>query len=268
VSGIDTSYNYNNDLDGFSTPAPPTHAAINVWAAFNNPPKTFRESGSDWPINYSWTDYEKDPRAVPERPLEYAPTKMPLLTINEAANGYRLPSLNHWRWAAMGADMSPSKLVNGVNNPDWAKPFSGYNGYNNVADYVWFNDSRTSVTGGDGAFEVAKKKPNELGIYDMNGNVAEWVWDPMDGLNTRSLWPYPMIDTETAWYGFYQWFGSQDRLLLGGWTEDSMPRMTLSFWNWRNSDHDRQGPDTGVDGVLSGTKDQGFRVMRLVQPGE
>jgi formylglycine-generating enzyme required for sulfatase activity len=249
-------YDYNKDDYGFKTPAPLSHAAITTaaeWAAFNtNPVKKFREDGSEWPVNYSWTGYP--------------PGNPPLLTINEAADGYRLPSLNQWRWAAMGADMSPSRLVNGVNTADWAKPFSGYNGNNNVADYVWFNDARTvEGGGGDGIFEVAKKKPNELGIYDMNGNMEEWVWDSMDGTKT-SLWPGAMTDTD--YQDAAKGYGANDRLLMGGWSEDLMSRMNLSFFDWRNSDHDRQGPDIGVDGTLSGPKSQGFRVMRLVESGE
>jgi formylglycine-generating enzyme required for sulfatase activity len=32
----------------------------------------------------------------------------------------------------------------------------------------------------DRTHEVAKKLPNELNLYDMSGNVAEWVWDKRD----------------------------------------------------------------------------------------
>ena len=47
-----------------------------------------------------------------------------------------------------------------------------YSGSNNPDDVAWY-----SVNSDNKVHEVKQKHPNELGIYDMSGNVEEWVED-------------------------------------------------------------------------------------------
>ena len=71
--------------------------------------------------------------------------------------GYRLPSSEEWEYSARGG------------NKSFNFTFSGNNDYSKIA---WSNlDSAGKVN------EVAKKDSNELGLYDMNGNVYEWIND-------------------------------------------------------------------------------------------
>lgn len=67
---------------------------------------------------------------------------------------FRLPTEAEWEYAAIGGNKSK-----GYN----------YSGSNNISDVAWYKDNS------DGhAHLVGTKAPNELGIYDMSGNVKEW----------------------------------------------------------------------------------------------
>lgn len=74
-------------------------------------------------------------------------------------NGYRLPTLAEWEFAARGGDMSAE---------DWNYSFSGSD---NADEVAWHGGTSNSTL-----HEVGLLKPNRLGIYDMTGNSAEYVW--------------------------------------------------------------------------------------------
>lgn len=76
---------------------------------------------------------------------------------------YRLPKNKEWEYAALGGNKSQ--------NFD----FYGSNDLNAIA---WFDENAFGAT-----HPVGEKMPNELGIYDMAGNVAEWCDEvhPKDG---------------------------------------------------------------------------------------
>ena len=86
---------------------------------------------------------------------------------------FRLPKEKEWLFAARGGNRSHGYKYSGSNNIDevaW---------YKNNAYYC--GSSQPNYSHPDyGTHIVCTKRPNELGIYDMSGNVAEWCEDLSD----------------------------------------------------------------------------------------
>jgi formylglycine-generating enzyme required for sulfatase activity len=91
------------------------------------------------------------------------------VTADWAVNGYRLPTEMEWMWAAMGALPGDGDEPN---RTGWEKPFAGSSGINSIGDYTWYVENSDNTTR-----RVGTRSANELGLFDMSGNVKEWVWD-------------------------------------------------------------------------------------------
>lgn len=112
-----------------------------LWkAVMVNNPSSFK--GDNLPVEQvSWNDCQKF-----------------ISKLNSMTGQYfRLPTEAEWEFAARGGNNSNHFLYGGSNYPG------------NVAWYPGNSEMQTHA--------VATKQPNELGIYDMSGNVSEWCAD-------------------------------------------------------------------------------------------
>lgn len=118
-----------------------------LWTAvMGNNPSEFK--GDLHPVeNVSWRDCQKFIRQL---------TK--IIGVQ-----FSLPTEAQWEYAAKGGNKSNGYV------------YSGSDDINDVAwwGFKWGNPDNAK----EGTYEIGIKKPNELGLYDMSGNVFEWVKD-------------------------------------------------------------------------------------------
>ncbi len=144
-----------------------TEVTQELWVAvMGSNPSYFNEYGNaDLHSNHaSW-----DAGINLQRPVDYVNYGDCLefcAKLNEMTGlNFRIPTEAEWEFAARGGN-----LTHGYE----------YAGSENVNDVAWWKEtlpSSTLWTDGWGTQTVATKAPNELGIYDMSGNVEEWCYD-------------------------------------------------------------------------------------------
>lgn len=146
------------------------------------------------------------------------------MTYNMSATGYRLPTEAEWEFAARGGSISAA---------DWNYDYAGSNTRNNVA---WCNTNANETT-----HAVGGKTANRLGLYDMSGNVWEWLTDWNNNVPSGTFTD-PVIPYSSS-------YKSQNEVLQkgGAWNKDTECMVDY------NSTHETPGTEDDRTG---------FRIMR------
>ncbi|HPH73201.1 MAG TPA: formylglycine-generating enzyme family protein [Paludibacteraceae bacterium] len=110
--------------------------------------------------------YFKDP-VLPVEQVSWDDCQTFLTKLNQlTGKTFRLPTEAEWEYAARGGNESPGYK---------------YSGSNTIGNVAWYYDN-----GGSKTHAVGTKQANELGIYDMSGNVWEWCSDWYDSYGSSS----------------------------------------------------------------------------------
>lgn len=148
---------------------------------------------------------------------------------------FRLPTEAEWEYAARGGNRSLGHV---------------YSGGDNLDEVAWYDDN-----GGDRTHRVGEKHANELGLFDMSGNVREWCsdwYDPYSGKDQRNP-EGPKEGTERVLRGG-GWSSMTDFLRVSFRNSFNPPRpATVSVCAWRcriempsgAEDWSTVGPDQG-----------------------
>ena len=169
----------------------------NTFHSYDSPPSSTYADGSTYPVyNVSWCNviifcnrlslargltpcYSINENTNPD----YLKTKLSddnwtvdnqNLACDFDADGYRLPTVEEWEYAARGG--------NGLSGYQYK-----YAGSDTIDDVAWYKDNSGGIN-----HEVGRLLPNKLGLYDMSGNVFEWCWNPSNVYNLMKMEGYLM----------------------------------------------------------------------------
>lgn len=136
-------------------------------------------SGDDLPVeNVSWIDAIRycNARSEKEGLTSAYTVEGNTITWDCSADGYRLPTEAEWEYACRAGTVTPFNTENSIS----AEEANYYGHYPYEIEDNYFSQGNLSTKPGEyrqTTVAVDSFLPNAWGLYNMHGNVSEWVWD-------------------------------------------------------------------------------------------
>ena len=143
-------------------------------------------SGNDLPVeNVTWLDavYYCNARSRAEGLAPAYTVEEQNITWDRGADGYRLPTEAEWEYACRAGTLTPFNTETSIS----AEEANYYGYYPYMIEDNYFSQGNLDTKPGEyrqTTVSVGSFSPNAFGLYDMHGNVGEWVWDHYGAYDT------------------------------------------------------------------------------------